>query len=475
MRTHWNRWISTITQCWPRSHPKQNGYSKFWIEPMWKMIRKSAQVRIGRITNVSSWWVQCLVRWVSLISFSFLFIANKPHKTHRPKKGGDTFISPFDLRDHPNYQAHKRGPPKKPKQPKKPAFPNGEFTTGFTYFDPDQNRNTFQPVTYAPLPETTFNRPRKNKKTASNNRIHQTRPNGGIKPEPTTMQSVQNVVIQAKPNFINYGTVDDVSTTLDTFKHQEGRPQHSAPAMYKFTLEDAVVRPGKHLKKSEALKGPVTTSHSFDELSSNIELQTKPAENYETNYEYFSTEKPKYYYKHTRNNQRNSSKIIRKIERGRPFNTDGDSARFASRQYRRVEARPLFVTTTENPLTETNGKDELQIKATVEEWPLPFQRQSARSRQESNRRPNSGAIAKITPELLAYESQVNLDVSPSYTKQRTQGVNSAEDVSTTPMTAAAAFFNKQHRALPSNENAAKPIKPQSANSAPQINQAKYFQ
>lgn len=398
---------------------------------------------------------------------------------HRPKKGGetDTQFVRFDLKDHSNYSPSKHAPPNKSKYPKRTAFSQDELPIGLAYFDSDQNKDAFAPITYAPVPETVFNRPRKHKKSTTNhlkNRIFQTHNGEG---EPTTMQSVQNMIIHPKPNFIKFGTVEDVTTTDATFKPEEARLHHSAPEMYKFTLDDAVVRPSrsKHLGKSNALRDPVTTaSQSFDELPSNIDVHTQPVVHYDSIHtDHIATDEPKYFYRHTRNNERNSTRTIRKIERGRPVQSA------VTRQYRRVEAKSLPVTTTENPLTETNGKDELQIKATVEKWPLPLQRYSPRSRHTSRRRLVSEPIARIMPEQMAYESQRNLEVSPSYTKQRTQGFNSAEDVSTTPMTPAmATLVSKQHRSRQTHLDGigdAATAQKQSERALPNNNQAKYFQ
>lgn len=379
--------------------------------------------------------------------FCFLFAAAKPQKSHRPKKGSDrdTQIVQFDLRDHSNYSPPKRASSKKTKNPKKPSLANDELPTGFAYFNSNNNRDPFAPITLAPVPENVYKHVRKHKKSTTShfkNRIYQDRDG---ETEPTTMQSIQNVVIQPKPTIIHYGTVDDVPTTYETFKPDANISKHLVPEMYKFTLDDAVVRPhrNKHLKKV-ALKGPVTTAQSFDELPSNIDVHTQPITSYgPIPTAHIAPEKPKYYYRHTRNNERNVSKVVRKVERGRPGNPVTDSVRHASRQFRRVEARPW--TTTENPLTETNGNDELQIKATVEKWPLQLQRFTGRSRQEPKRRqPVSASIARITPDELPFESQQNLEVSPSYTKQRTQGINSGEEASTTPMTIAPTLRNKSY-------------------------------
>lgn len=412
---------------------------------------------------------------ISNFDFFFTFAASKPHRTHRPKKSGEREMqyAQFDLRDHRNYAPMRRVPQKKSKIPKKTMISEDELPIGMAYFDPDQNKDAFAPITYAPVLESTFSRGRKQKKYTANNWHEQSHDSDA---EPTTMQSVQNIVVQPKPqHFIKYGTVEDVPTTIESFKPEEAKPNHVAPEMYKFTLDDAVIRP-KNSKKS-ASKGPVTTTaQSFDELPSNIDVHTHFLTDFDTTQpEHITTEVPKYYYRHIRNNERNSSRIVRKIERGRPASVD-DSGRYVSRQFRRVEAKALPVTTTENPLTETNGKDELQIKATVEKWPLPLQRYSTRSRNAPKRRLVAEPIARITPEQLTYETRQSLDVSPSYTKQRTQGINSAEDTSTTPMTPAAVPFLKLHRAQQTHFDVdVARAQRQSERGPLENNQAKYFQ
>lgn len=327
------------------------------------------------------------------------------------------------------------------------------------------------------MPESAFSGARKRKYPTSNNvskQIFQTR---DTEAEPTTMQSAHNMVIHQDPNFMRFGTVEDVPTTVETYKPDDARAHYEAPEVYTFTLDDAVVRP-KH-KKKNAFGGPVTTtSQSFDETTPNVEFQ--PVANYDAiPTEHISTDEPNYYYRQTRHNERNSAKITRKIERGRPSNKVDESGRYVSRQFRRVEARAAPVSTTELPLTETNGKDELQIKASVEKWPLPLQRHSSKPwhAPKNRRRLASEAIARIMPEQSAFETQPNLDVSPSYTKQRTQGFNSGEELPTTPMTATASHFGNSHhtRQTHEDEDAAAAAQRQTERVPPQNNQANYFQ
>lgn len=427
---------------------------------------------------VSIWWVPFWKWFHWLPSFCFLFIASKPHKSHRTKKVGDrdTQIVQYHVRDHSTNSPPKRTSPKKSKSPKKSPFAKDELPIGLSFFDTDKNENTFKPITYAPVQESAFNRARKRKHPTSNNVNNQIFQKHDTKSEPTTMQSAHNTVIHQDPNFIRFGTVEDVPTTVEAYKPDDARAHYEAPEVYTFTLDDAVVRT-KHSKKN-ALEGPVTTtSQSFDQPPPNVEFQ--PVVNYDAiPTEHIATDEPNYYYRRTRNNERSSAKIIRKIEKGRPSNTVDESGRYVTRQFRRVEARVAPVSTTEYPLTETNGKDELQIKATVEKWPLPLQRHSSKSRlaPNSRRRQASEAIARILPEQSAFESQQNLDVSPSYTKQRTQGFNSGEDVPTTPMTAEAHFRNPFNtRQTYEDEDAAAVVQSQTERVPPQNSQANYFQ
>lgn len=428
----------------------------------------------------------------------FFPIQTAKQRIHRPKKGSEhePQLIRFDLKDHHQYPILIRTM-KKSKYPKNPSTSTDELPLGLDYFDPDKNSG-FVPVTNAPFAD----RLRKTKKFSSNHVY----PTQAEDTEPTTMQSIQNMVVRPKPDFISFGNadrvssvnhvgsvssvgiVDDVTTTLNPSQAENNKRQHLPPAMYKFTLKDAVIRPNRSKNsKKNSLNGPVTTSQSFDELPSNVNFRTYPATTYQTTQtERYVTESPKYYYRHTRNNERNSSRTIRKIERGRPNSSTEDLEHFASRQYRRVEAKPMAATTTELTLTESNGKDELQIRPTVEKWPI-VSRNPGRSRHGSRKRKVAAPIAKIIPEQLTFASQQqqqqqsfhNLEVSPSYTKQRTQGIHIGEDFSTTPMTATEVTATPAaHHIWPSQfdpEPAAAQEQNEQIQIEPQNTQNKYFQ
>lgn len=374
------------------------------------------------------------------------------------------------MNDNGNYaQQSKRTHSKKPKHHKKPL--NDELPIGFAYFDNDKNKNAFAPITYAPVAAHTISRTHKRRKHTSNIKNRNFQAHNGDE-EPTTMQSIQNLVIQPKPNFINLPNFEeDPSTTGESFLPDKSNQKlhHVVPEMYKFTLDDVVVRPNRdnHTKKKGA-KRPVTVS-PFDELPSNIEIRTHHSDQPEA----VATEKPpKHYYRHLRNNEHNSSKSYRKVERERP----NYPAHYVSRQYRRVEAKS--VTTTEYPLTETNGYDELQINPSIDEWLQPQKRNAKRFRNMPRRKLVPDDAIKLTPAQFAHESQQNLEVSPSYTKQRTQGINSAEDLSTTPMTSGptkAGHFNKLHRTRQTHSDEETEATAQHQHAQPQNNQAKYYQ
>lgn len=393
-------------------------------------------------------------------------------KSSKPSKK-DVHLTHFNFNDHEDYKNYadyiRHESSKKPRQlssqarkPTKSAasVSKGNLPIGMAYFDENNQKNVFAPITFAPVPMHQFHRSYNEGIAPSNiqlkNRNYQMLEG---EEEPIQMQSVHNMQTHAEPNYMNF----------DNIAQEEERIPEEAkayldlvpmPEMYKFTLDDVVLRP-RETRIINPFEGPVTMAPppSLDEFPSSLDLNTAhihvndlAMENPESLMKHFpmstissqnlpdENEMQPFGIRSNKNNERYSfpKTSYRKVERERFFNPIGSSSRLIARQFRKFDSNPTPTTIDITPSTEASSNDEVQIRAAIESWtPTPQLRSKNSKRTRADYRKLHQQMENVKNQAENSKTEPrhqHLEVSRSYTKQRTQGYNSIEDVSTTPMT-----------------------------------------
>lgn len=330
-----------------------------------------------------------------------------------------------------------------------PAFDEKErLPIGLAYFDSNLYKDMMTPITYTPHPPySAFDQRNRehfddsdtdddDDEEAESRRRVQIVDKRSFHSEqnPTPMQSVQRVRFHAVPNHIETTMMPEQQQQIDSTATTD---ENARPEMFRFTLDDAVVRAANRTRRTQhqpTQPSAMLSTPNYDQITeyplsanrlqhSAAMMMIAPQIKQSTN-EMF----PHYVHRPMRVHDRYLTPKMRyrKIEEVPLRSID---SRLMMRPHQRNDVSRIrtqvvaaTTTTTAQPITDNNSNNELQIKSAVEQWTLaPHRTMNHRRRLPTSSMQQS---RRVTPN--------HLEVSQSYTKQRVQGWSS-ENLSTTPM------------------------------------------
>lgn len=359
--------------------------------------------------------------------------------------------------------------------PVKHAQSGAELPIGIDYSEQKSiNKLPYPPITYAPIYLNNLHRSHHHEDVEASNIYVRTQPLEMLQNEqmpPTTIPSVSSTF--AVP--IEFEQTKHTMAPIEVHQSEEAKSYHkvaNAPEMYKFTVDDAVIRP--IIQNLHPFNGPVTLlpepvdySNQPDEhyaqsdnvplLNMNNGIENIPASirpvvrgrhpmnhhhsHHQTQINYPPSEYARTGYRrlepsqysqqyHSNHNSNYESNPINPNVNHMIMEVSASSRR----QSQKVSSHPILMTTQMTVTTENNNSDTDQPVETT------MAIESVR-RQKKRRRPinsNRHPIEQSEPNKSTRKSthhkdsnNNNLEVSSSYTKRRTQGYNSEEDDGTT--------------------------------------------
>lgn len=320
-----------------------------------------------------------------------------------------------------------------------------DLPIGMAYFDSHLGKDPFAPITYAPMPYQSYDRSYEEDDSDDDEaesrrfqvvdkRSFQKKPEAD---ELTTMQSIQHFQ-KSDPDSVKEQSIihskkpepDEINNIVDTTAKPENISY--SPEMVRFTLDDAVFRPRANRTREQSKISETV----YTPQSSNVAVNTEPnealqyttmmpAHNYPLNEQRFA-------FGPTMDHRIPVAVEYRKFPRHRYQNSVSIPARYVSRHFRHAD-QPVQaqITPSALPVTDQIPNTEVQIKAGLEKWTIS---PMAISTMRTHRR--------RIPQSQRFQNHINqLEVSPSYTKQRVQGF-SGEAVATTPMTIPSEKYHK---------------------------------
>lgn len=382
---------------------------------------------------------------------------------------------------------------------------------GIDYFEQrSKNKIPYPPITYAPLYMNNLHRSNRHEDVEASNIHIRTQPLEMLQNErmPTT-----TTIAAATPTYVVPVELESVKHTVaptETHQPEEAKSYHkvaNAPEMYKFTLDDAIVRP--HLSNHHPFHGPVTLSpqsvefsnianghyiHAQDvslshngnknlatsvrpslrshrhEMNQNIQFKTQinyppPGEYQRSGYRRLESSRfPQQLY-HSNHNMNNHL----------PMEVSASSRRHTQK----VTLNPIVMTTQMTVATENPEMDQ-SITTVTEIDSKRIDKKTRRRRIHGNRisTEQSDGITLKPVHHKDFSNNNNLEFSNSYTKRRTQGYNSEEDDGTTTPISPIKLKNAQNQIMSESKQMSSTEVPllhqQQRNHTPRMEKSKYF-
>lgn len=349
----------------------------------------------------------------------------------------------------PNHSTRKRKHTAKYEGNK--SISSKDLPIGLAYFDSHLAKDAFAPITYAPMPYQSYDRSfeeddsdddvaESRKYQYFDKRSFEKRPE---KDELTTMQSIQHFQ-RSEPDLIKQQSIQHVHKSepdptsnvqsIETTTKSENNSY--SPEMVKFTLDDAVVRP--RTNRTRKIEKSTFPESIYTPQSSNLAMNTEPPEimQYTTMIPIHNNPFEQRFAFGPATEQKIPVAVeYKQFPRHRYHNHNGIPTRYVSRQFRHADQQKVSeAITSALPVTDQHPNTEVQIKAGLEKWTLsPIAFSTMKTRHGHKRR---------IPQSDRFQNHINqLEVSPSYTRQRLQGF-SGENIATTPMTV---LNEKNHR------------------------------
>lgn len=373
------------------------------------------------------------------------------------------------------------------KKLKPKADPSSRLPIGIDFFEQKKKTKAqaFPPITYSPLYMNHLHRSQQYEDVeASNIRQVKLRHPDMLKNEripslhtsTTTLASIPTTAIMSVENETPTETIPPPLDMLDELEHIHGLA--SEPEMYKFTIDDVVVKPNAIGVVNHPFAGPVTlpppsmhyqntpNSYMVREHSNRHDIMPASANTifehqFDTHYQTQLNYPPKVYPRAT----------YRRIEF--PYKSVPIEASASSQQKaQKYSIEPFVITTQMTVATETEpsvaASMDQSVKASHEtdnESKRGEKRYKKRRLNGERHKPNNSR--KVNRHK---DSSNNVEFSNSYSKRRTQGYNSEEEIATTPI---APVKSRHNKAI--NEAKQKEQKETDTTIAPKIENVKYFQ
>lgn len=420
----------------------------------------------------------------------------------KPKRNNQAMqqIKAFDFDDYDYYKAYvehqkQAAAMKKLKlkhaaqlnNPNKYSHTGSKLPIGIDFFEQrhKNNKMAFPPITYSPLYMNNLHRSHRHEEAEASNIHINTQRLEMLQDEemPTTTVATYNslaptalpitVDIQQENNEQKENTI----APSDHHLPEEAKSYHnmvSLPEMYKFTIDDAIIRP--HISNTHAINGPVTLTppnyrnqHQTEDFY--IHSENAPLLNVD-NIQLVNIPPLKQRAAHRNRlpNQFNGPHFHAPVNYPPNENSKNGYRRLERIQYqhqqyhmpnipmehqasvtsrRQVPVKPIIMTTQMSVTTDNNSDNDSDqsVKAATQIDSKRIEKRMKKRRpptkdnhQNNSNKNNSNNIqnanddnAQNIPNQQNSAQNNNLEFSTSYTKRRTQGYNSEEETQTTPI------------------------------------------
>lgn len=407
--------------------------------------------------------------------------------------------------------------------PIKHAHSGAKLPIGIDYFEQKgKNKTPYPPITYAPIYLNNLHRSHQHEDVEASNIYVRTQPLEMLQNEQMPTATIPSV----SPTFAVPTEVDQPKHTMapiEMHQPEEAKSYHkvaNAPEMYKFTVDDAVVRPiipNSH----RSFNGPVTLSpqsvdyskqpdehyvQSVDVplLNMNNGIENIPASirplvrgrnpmhnhnpHYQTQINYPPSEYTRTGYRRLEPSQysqqyhpnHNSNYESNSINSNANHITMEVSAS-SRRQSQKVSSQPIVVATQMTVAADNNNPDTEQPVATTAAMESVRRQKKRRRPINSNRHPAEQSEShentrKNVHHKDSNNNNNNLEVSNSYTKRRTQGYNSEEDDGTTTPISPIKLKNAKNTITSESKQVTSTASPQRTHAihSPRIQKSKYY-
>lgn len=371
---------------------------------------------------------------------------------------------------------------------------NTKLPIGIEFFEQrHKSRIPYPPITYSPLYLNNLHR-KQNYEDVEASNIHINTQRMEVVPiedemtmTMTTTTASPTIILPTETNELQHKTD---SPSEDTHTPEEAKAYHnlvSAPEMFKFTIDDAVIRPPKSLRshfRSATYPTPTLPTPSstpFTPLTNEYYVQQDSSRNSHVDVENnaqnirapYRPHIPHYYnhYNSNNNNNNNNNNQLsynsnyenrvnheasdyatpnigyRRLERMRYNRIPLEAQSSSRRQFQKYPTNQIVMTTqmavtTTDQLNNNSGKD-IVVSTIPTNTEFVNQKQFVEKPRQKKRRiplhvkPTASQNDETNKNARKPHQKDNffnnLEFSSSYSKQRTQGYNSGEDQSTTPI------------------------------------------
>lgn len=321
---------------------------------------------------------------------------------------------------------------------------------GIDFFENNKKKNkiAFPPITYSPLYLNSLHRSQQYEDVEASNVLHvKLQHPDMLKNEemPSTlattvfapsvhepMQTTMTMPIESEKRSETILPPSDGPNETETFHGVASEPE-----MYKFTIDDVVVKPNALSVVNHPFTGPVTLSPPAmmyqNQPNSNFmhpehRIKTASANTIHETFPHFQTQlnyPPKVF-------QRGNA--YHRLQANSYRNVPIEASASSHQQVHKYSIEPIVMTTqmTFAPDAEQNVASSVKATYEIDSKRIDNKRNKKRRINSERHKPESTRKANHQKDLL----NNNLEFSSSYSKRRTQGVNSEEETATTPITPA---------------------------------------